>query len=243
MSMTDLRVAAFQRCPVFDDASQILALLINDLVWCAEHDVHLAVFPECYLQGYDTDADTISRRAVEIQDDLVARLRRVTKDFPTELVIGFVEKRGQHFFNTALVIRDGVLLGAYSKTHPNEPAFKAGSEYPVFNLFGYRYGINICNDANYPASALALSTQGADLLCYPLNNMLRPQVADKWRKKSVENLQARAKDTGCWVLSADVVGRTEGKVSHGCTCIVSPAGEIMSQVAEDSEGIAMFDIQ
>jgi predicted amidohydrolase len=72
--------------------------------------------------------------------------------------------------------------------------------------------------------------------------MLRPQVAEKWRSKSVENLQARAKDTGCWVLSADVVGRTEEKVSYGCTCIVNPAGEIVSQVTENSEGIAVFDI-
>jgi predicted amidohydrolase len=161
--MTKLRIAAFQRAPVFDDASLILALLIKDLVWCAENDVRLAVFPECYLQGYATDVDTISRRAVEIQGDLVARLRHLTKDFPTDIVMGFVEKHGQQFFNTALAVRDGVLLGAYSKSHPNEPAFEAGNEYPVFDLSGYRYGINICNDANYPSSALALSTQGADL--------------------------------------------------------------------------------
>lgn len=240
--MTELRIAAFQRVPIFEDVPEILDSLVKDLAWCKENSVHLAVFPECYLQGYATSIDTASRRAVEIESDLIGQLRRVTLGYPTDVVIGFIEKRRNRLFNTALVVCDGNLVGTYSKCHPNEPAFEAGDAYPVFDLHGHRYGINICNDANYRESALAISSQGANLLCYPLNNMLRPEVAEKWRKKSLDNLVERAKDTSCWIVSSDVVGSANDKVSYGCTCIVSPEGQVMARVDEFSEGIATFVI-
>ena len=82
----------------------------------------------------------------------------------------------------------------------------------MFELDGLRFGINICNDANFAVPALRLSGQGAELLCYPLNNLLLPATADKWRGKSVENLRQRALDTGCWVVSSDVVGEHAGKL-------------------------------
>lgn len=241
--MTKLRVAAFQRAPIFDNAPQILRVLRKDLTWCNENDIHLAIFPECYLQGYATDVGIVSRRAVEVQSDLISQLRRLTEGFKTEVVLGFIERRNDRIFNTAMVVSDGSLVGSYSKRHPNEPAFEAGDTYSVFDIHEHRYGINICNDANYPESALAVSAQGANLLCYPLNNMLRPEVAEKWRSKSLDNLIARAKDTSCWIISSDVVGRSDGKISYGCTCIVSPAGLVVSRVDEGLEGVATFDIE
>ncbi len=61
--MKTLRVATFQRRPRFDDVAGTVERLAADLKWCDDHDVCLAVFPECYLQGYASDPQTIARRA------------------------------------------------------------------------------------------------------------------------------------------------------------------------------------
>jgi predicted amidohydrolase len=72
--------------------------------------------------------------------------------------------------------------------------------------------------------------------------MLRPATAARWRSKSLENLQQRAIETGCWVASSDVVGEHGDKVSHGCTCILRPDGLVAERVAEGIEGAVMVDL-
>lgn len=116
------------------------------------------------------------------------------------------------------------------------------AEFPVFDTAGWKFGINICNDANFPDAALRVSSQGARLLCLPLNNMLPAGTAEKWRSRSIQNLQQRAIETGCWVVSSDVVGEQGEFISIGCTCIVSPEGQVVRQALERNEGSIMFDL-
>ena len=99
-----------------------------------------------------------------------------------------------------------------------------------------------CNDANYPAAAWRARDGGANVLCYPLNNMLVPATAERWRARSIGNLIARARETRCWVVSSDVVGTSGGQVSFGCTAIVGPAGDIRARVPEGETGRILLDL-
>lgn len=204
--------------------------------------VDLALFPEAYLQGYAIDRETITRRALSLKDDIVARVLASLAAFNATIVLGMIERRAALLHDTALVVRDGRVIGAHAKTHPYEPGFDAGTAYPLFERNGWRFGINICSDANFVEPALALSRQGARLLCYPLNNMLRVKNAENWRARGPANLSARARETGCWVVSADVVGTHADQTSHGCTLIVDPEGSIRARVPEDEEGALLFDL-
>jgi 5-aminopentanamidase len=237
-----LRVAAFQRRPCFDDIARTVEQLLFDLKWCDDHKVQLALFPECYLQGYASDKQTIARRALSLDSESFKELLTSLTSFSSTIVLGVIEQRDMDFYNSGVVIKKGVLIGVYSKVHTNEQGFKAGTEYPVFQVSGWNFGINICNDANFPDAALRISQQRARLLCFPLNNMLLPDAASKWRTRSIANLQQRAVETGCWVLSSDVVGEHGEKVSYGCTCIVQPDGQVVKRVAEGIEGSILFDI-
>jgi predicted amidohydrolase len=144
--------------------------------------------------------------------------------------------------NVALILRAGALVGVYAKAYPNEPGIEAGTDMPVFEAGGSRVAVNICNDANYPALAQRARQRGASVLCYPLNNMLRPATAERWRERSIGNLVARARETGCWVVSSDVTGTCGGQVSFGCTAIVSPAGEIVARAPESETGRILLDL-
>lgn len=242
MTTTKLRIAALQRYPVFDDLQAAIAQLHTDLRWCQEQGVELALFPECYLPGYSSDAQVVARRAIAIDSPVFKQALQQLSAFNTDFILGFFEQRVAGIYNSAAVLRQGQLIDVYAKQYPNERGVLPGSASPVFEKSGYTYGINICNDANYPACAAELSQQGARLLCYPLNNMLSPATAEKWRSKSIDNLRQRAMETGCWLVSADVVGKHEGKISHGCTCIVAPDGRVVARVAEGQEGVTVFDI-
>jgi predicted amidohydrolase len=234
--MAPLRVAAFQRRPRFDDVSGVLGRLTADLEWCRQQEVHLALFPECYLQGYATDRETIVARSLALDGHEVREILSVLREYPTTIIFGLIERRGAAFLNSAIMIRGGRVLGTYAKTHPNEPGFDAGTDYPIFTTHTWSFGINICN------AAMTLSRQGAQLLCYPLNNVLLRKNATKWRSRSVSNLQARAVETGCWVMSSDVVGHHSNQMSYGCTCIVSPSGDVVSRAPEEAEATVLFDL-
>lgn len=240
--MASLRVASFQRRPRFDDVPGTLERLLADLRWCDAREVALAVFPECYLQGYGRDPEIMARRALALDGAIVEALLATLAPIRTTLVLGVVERREQVLYNAAAVIRQGRLLGRYAKTHPNEKAFAAGTDYPVFEAGGWPFGINICNDANFPDAALRIGRQGARLLCFPLNNMLAPATAAAWRDRGLDNLKQRATETGCWVASSDVVGRSDDQISYGLTCIVRPDGQVTARAPEGREGVALFDL-
>jgi predicted amidohydrolase len=126
--------------------------------------------------------------------------------------------------------------------HPNEPGVTAGDAVPIFARNDMPFGINICADANHPGTAQRVADAGAMLIAYPLDNLLPFEVAERWRLRSVDNLVARARQTGCWIASADVVGKSGSARSFGCSAIVRPDGTIAARVPEGVAGIACYDI-
>ena len=120
--------------------------------------------------------------------------------------------------------------------------FRAGSEYPVFDADGLRFGINVCNDLNFPECARAIAEQGAKLLVCPCNNLLSPANAEIWKHKHQEIRRQRARDTGMHLLSSDVVGEWNGRISYGSTSVIGPDGKIRSELDFMREGLLIQDL-
>jgi predicted amidohydrolase len=235
-------VAAFQKHPIFDDTPAAIRILLNDLRWADARGVKLALFPECYLQGHAYDRATIERRALSLDGPEVEALLGQLAPVRAVALIGLFERRGADLYNSVIVVQNGRLLGVYAKAHPNEDGVLPGNDFPVFSVSDRTFGLNICNDANYPEVAQRVADKGATILCFAINNMLAPDVAARWRGKSVENLQTRAQQTGCWVVSADIAGRHGALCSYGCSVIVRPDGSIAARAAELAEEVALFAI-
>lgn len=238
-----MRVAAFQRFSIFDDPARVGDKVLRDLIWADEQGVDLALFPESYLHGHSYDRDLIERRAVALDDLVVAGLLDRLSGIKATAILGLFERRGQQIFNSSIVIEGGRIAGVYAKAFPIEDGCVAGTEFPVWKRNDWCYGINICNDTNYPEAADALVAQGARLICAPINNTLRPKKADLWRTRSPENLMAAARRAGCWIVTADATGPgKDDRFSYGCTLIVRPDGSIASRAGELVEGVAVFDL-
>jgi predicted amidohydrolase len=237
-----MRLASFQRFPIFDAPASAGSALLRDLRWADERGVDLALFPECSLQGHAYDRATIERRAVPLDDPALQDLLNQLAGVHATTILGLFERRGSRIFNSAIVVEKGTIAGVYAKAHPNEEGVTPGSDFPLFRRSGFSFGINICFDGNFPGPAQQVAAQGAKLICYPLNNLLRPEKADIWRDKTLTLLQERARETGCWVASADVTGCYENALSYGCTVVVAPDGKVMVRAPELSEGAALFDL-
>lgn len=239
-----MKIATCQMPDVQDDSAEAIRCIRSLAEVAAAQGVQLLVFPEGYLQGYTSNDETKARRrALNLSSsDFLAILHQLVSCKPI-IVLGLIETQDDTLYNTAVVIDQGKLIGSYRKTHPNERFFQAGTEYPVFRIGKTKFGINICNDANFREAAARLVNQGAEIIVYPLNNMLRAETAERWRDKHTENLIARAKETGAWVVSADVVGKREDRVAYGCSAIVNPNGRLEARVTESSPGMVVVDIQ
>lgn len=205
-------------------------------------DADLVLFPEAFLQGYLAEPDHVARYAV---DDLTPILRRLIGVRPA-LVFGVLERRGGEFFNSAVVVKGGRLLGVYRKTHlygSELTVFSPGRSAPVFDVDGVRFGINICYDTRFPAAAAAVADQGAQVLLVPSQNMMPRERARQWQDRHNEIRRERVRETGMWLVSADVTGeRGTDRIGLGPTCAIDPSGTVVAQVPLGSPGLVTVQI-
>ena len=207
--------------------------------------VSLVCFPECFLQGYLTDEHLAKKHAIDLTSATFnIILHRLTKYSPI-IVFGLIEQDNENLFNTAVVIKDGKLIGKYRKTHlldGEQHIFKAGSEYPIFQINGLKFGINICYDTQFSEAAENVSKQGATLILCPANNMMRYETAEKYKHLHHKMRIERVNETGVWLMSADVTGEHDGRISYGPTSAINPYRQIVNQVPLMETGMITVDL-
>jgi predicted amidohydrolase len=128
-------------------------MCIEDLAAQADaRGVDLLVFPECFLQGYLVEEWHLCQHAVDLGSARFGSVLRRLGRIRQTLVFGVIEQDGGRYFNTAVVVTQGAVLGAYRKTHlvPGESLFHKGEAYPTFDLQGVRFDINTAMTPSSP---------------------------------------------------------------------------------------------
>jgi predicted amidohydrolase len=242
--MTNIRIAAAQTAEYRDDIEAALAGLIDMASRAEAAGARLLCFPEGFLQGYFTDALSARRVALDLSSPAFAAIvRRLPKTGPM-IVLGMIEVEQGRLFNTAVVIERGTVIGRYRKQHllDGEKAFDPGTETPVFEVDGLRFGINICYDTNFAEAARKVAHSGASLLVCPANNMMPRQKAESFRHVHNAVRGERCRETGLWLISADVTGERDGRVGWGPTAVLNPMGSVEAQLPLEQEGLLIFDM-
>jgi hypothetical protein len=70
----------------------------------------------------------------------------------------------------------------------------------------------------------------ASLIVYPANNMCRRKTAEALKDVHNSVRGERCRETGLWLVSADVTGERDGRISWGPTAVLNPAGEVAAQL-------------
>jgi predicted amidohydrolase len=239
-----MKVAACQVPDVRNDAERASMLLEGYATDAQRQGARLVTFPECFLQGYDVSADYVAKVALDLSSGEFAGILRRLVGLETVIVLGLIEKDARGFYNTAVVLERGMLVARYRKTHligGEQAIFEPGSEYPVFDVDDVKVGINICYDLRFAESAEAAVRAGAELLACPCNNMLRLPTAEQWKHRHNEIRCQRAREAGVWILSSDVTGERDGRISYGPTALIDPSGAVVAQVPVMTAGMLVAE--
>lgn len=107
-----------------------------------------------------------------------------------------------------------------------------------------KFGINICYDTHFAQAAALVAAQGAQLLLVPAQHMMRRAAADHWKDLHHAMRAERARETGMWLVSADVTGeRDELRVGFGPTSVINSRADIVVRVPLMTTGMVVADIR
>lgn len=246
-----VRIGACQTPEIIGDPSAALDVILRYAKEAEDKYVDLLLFPECFLTGYILSKSFVAEYSYDFESEQFAAILKQLENINPVLVFGVNEKKSGQYFNSAVVISRGIILGVYRKTHlidPNELFYTPGNEYPIFEIKGLKYGINICYDAQFANAAKAVADQGAQLLLSLTQNMLKRKTAEYWKDKHSEICVERVKETGLWYVRSDVTGiRPPGqygveRIGYGPTLAINPKSEIVLQVPLMTVGMITVDI-
>jgi predicted amidohydrolase len=187
----------------------------------------LFVFPELFNTGYNfRSRSEVANVAEPIPTGYTTQvLMDFSKRRGTTVVAGIAEKKGQRFYNSAVVVKDGKYLGTYRKIHlfyNEKKFFNSGSELKVFG----NIGVMVCFDWYFPESMRTLMLRGAEIVAHP-SNLILPHCP--------ESMKIRALENRVYAVTADRVGVERGLRFIGRSEIVNPEGEVIYRASDTKE--------
>ena len=168
----------------------------------------LLITPEMVLTGYAIGADRVAALAEPSDGPLTQAVAAIAQRHGIAIVYGYPEHHpGGKPFNAAQAIApDGTRLMAYRKTHLfgdlDRAQFSAGdTASQVFTWRGWKLGLLICYDVEFPELSRLMAQDGMQILFVPFmtdtqNAYSRVRVC----------AQARAIENECYVAIAGSVG-------------------------------------
>ena len=203
----------------------------------------LAVFPECTLTGYAFDDPAGARALAEpVPGPSTEAVARLARELGMHIAFGLIEAAGPGFFNAAVLVGPGGLLGSYRKVHLpwiglDRFALPGDRPFEVLDTPLGRIGLNICYDGGFPESARVLALLGADLIVLPTS---WPAGAETLAEHSVPT---RALENHVYYIAADRVGEERGTRYVGRSRIADPLGRTLAVASADREEVLVAEIE
>ena len=262
-----LKVAAAQLGPIqrTDDRQSVVKRLIELLRNAHSLKAELVVFPELALTTFFPRwfVDDISQANHWYETQMPSPITQPLFDEAKKLGIGFclgyaeLTSDGERFNTQILVERDGKVVAKYRKVHipgheQNEPDrpfqhaeryyFKPSDEgFGVWNAFGGRIGMMICNDRRWPESYRVMGLQGVEMILCGYNTPLQ-YIPDPTQDplQGFHNalvMQSGAYQNGTFVIGVAKGGIEEGVDSLADSSIIAPSGELLAKTATSDDEI------
>ncbi len=265
--MRNLNVAAAQLGPIQkeDDRKAVVSRLINLLRDAHAKQAELVVFPELALTTFFPRwfVEDISQADHWYETEMPSKVTQPLFDQAKSLNVGFcigyaeLTQTGERFNTQILVGRDGNVVAKYRKVHipgheqhePNRPFqhaeryyFKPSDEgFGVWQAFGGRIGMMICNDRRWPESYRVMGLQGVEMILCGYNTPLH-YVPDPTQDELQSFHNALVMQSGAYQNGTFVVGVAKGGVEEGVdgladSSIIAPSGEILAKTSTNGDEV------
>ena len=204
----------------------------------------VVLLPELAVSGYPPE-DLLFHSGMRAQvARSLERLRREVQGIT--LVAGYPEYDGSRIFNSAIVIRDGVVLANHRKAClPNyrvfdeKRYFTPGINPTVLELNGIKVGVLVCEDVWEPYPARQSRDAGAQVL-FVIN--ASPYEMDKQLQREQQVGRARVTETGIPLVFLNLVGGQDELVFDGNSFVLDAAGTVTQRAPAFTEGLYAVDL-
>ncbi len=242
--MKTLRIALAQVNPTVGDLSGNVKKICSYIRKARTLKADIVAFPELAITGYPPEDLLLKPHFIEDNLQALDEVRAKTEDIT--VLVGFVD-RDRGLYNAAALISDGMFVDVYHKKHlPNYGVFdeyryfKPGTRYPVYNLGGVLFGVNICEDIWHekgPAKIQALS--GAEII---ININASPYHAGKLMIRE-DLLSTRARECSASIIYVNMVGGQDELVFDGGSLAVDRNGDIIGGGRQFREEMIVVDVK
>lgn len=232
-----------------------LNLLVGDVVGNArkviecchrardQMDAQAIAFPELTLTGYPPE-DLLLRPMLYTR--VLEELEHIRKEVTgIHVIVGHPYQTGDGLFNAATVLRDGEILGRYSKQHlPNYSVFDEkryfvpGKSATIVEIGGISVGITLCEDLWMPGPVQQAVESGARLI---VNLNASPFHVGKGSERE-DVARDRVKESGVPVLYVNLVGGQDQLVFDGGSFAMDGSGSLVLRAYSCIEDLVPVDI-
>src|ERR1700722_7352738 len=201
----------------------------------------------------------------------IQTLKNIAQQHNITVLAGLFEKDEEEKIYKAYVCVDKKgLVAKHRKIHPFiNPHIIPGDSYTVFDLHGWKCGMLICYDNNIVENVRATALLGADIIFMPHVTMCTPSTrpgagfvdpklwenreayptslrqefdGPKGREWLMKWLPSRAYDNAVYAVFANAIGMDGDQLKNGCSMIIDPYGDIITECRKLDNDIAIATI-
>ena len=238
----------------------------------ASEGAKVIAFHECSVTGYTFARKLSKEQLLEVAEPIpegesIRKLSNIAAKHDIVILAGLFEKtRDGELYKACVCVDANGLVAKYRKLHPFiNPHLKAGNQYCVFELFGWKCGILICYDNNIIENVRATALLGAQIIFMPHVTMCTPSPRpgagfvdpQLWKNRETDPtslrlefegmkgrdwlmkwLPARAYDNAVYAVFSNPIGMDDDQLKNGCSMIVDPFGDILAECKTLGDGFA-----
>ncbi|OLC61186.1 hypothetical protein AUH73_07855, partial [archaeon 13_1_40CM_4_53_4] len=180
-----VRAAAVQVKPIETSVKKTILQAVRLARRAAEKNADIICFPEHWLP----------EKQIPTPVNPLPELQSLAEEYGVAIVGGaFYEKvKGQTRLSSPIIGRDGRLIGRQFKVHlfrSERKHAKPGNTYNIFNLDGYKIGILVCYDVDFPEPSRIYALKGAELVLCP-SRIVKPGISPWQQYVTVRCLENR----------------------------------------------------
>jgi NAD+ synthase (glutamine-hydrolysing) len=219
----------------------------------------LIVFPEVAVQGYTSLDWFLDLDIVESSLKPLERIIPATEGITA--VVGTVRPtgltQGRKLYNSAAVMRDGVLVGFADKTllpeydvFDDPRYFQSGERRQLFEVGGEKLGVVVCedfwNDKTFWRERLYTHDPTDEVIEMGASVVISPNASPFNKAKMGQRCQMvshRSKASGLPVVYVNLVGGNDGIIFDGASLVTDCRGETILQAPPFEEFIGTVDLE